>query len=103
MATNWFGGIIAALQVLPALIETITALTAQVEHESPAKSGAAKKAAVMGMVSAGLAVSDQFDDEGTLTSERQKAAIVKLAGEATDVVVGLRNAVGAFSKSDASR
>lgn len=92
----WVQGLLAAIQVLPALVETIALLTKQVEPESPSGGGEAQKKAVVGLVKAGVEAADKFDPDGQLMSQAEKDAIVDVAGQATDLMVDLYNTVGTF-------
>jgi hypothetical protein len=95
-------GIIAVIQVLPTLVETIALLTKQVEPESPVGGGEAQKKAVVGLVKAGVDAAEKFDPDGKLMSQQEKDAIVEVAGQSVDLMVGLYNTVGTFKKgSDA--
>lgn len=92
----WLQGVLAVIQVLPALVETIGMLTKQVEKESPAGGGEAQKQAVVGLVKASVDAADKFDPDGEMLNQQTKEAIVQVAGEATDLIVGMYNAVGTF-------
>jgi hypothetical protein len=94
----WIQGLLAVIQVLPSLVEAVGKLTKDAEAISPVGGGAAQKQAVVGLVKAGVEAADKFDKDGELMSEKQKEAIVGIAGEATDLMVGLYNATGTFKK-----
>lgn len=95
----WVQGVLAVIQILPCLVETIGKLTKEAEIESPVGGGQAQKDTVVGLVRAGVQAADKFDKDGELMSDQQKEAIVGIAGEATDLLVGLYNATGTFKKS----
>ena len=92
-------GVIAVIQVLPTLVETIRVITKQLEEDSPVGGGEAQKAAVVGMVKASVNAADKLAPDGEALSQAEKDAIVQVAGEATDVVVGMYNAIGTFKHS----
>lgn len=95
----WVQGLLAVIQVLPALVETIGKLTKEVEQESPVGGGPVQKEAVVGLVRAGVQAADKFAPDGELMSDLEKQAIIEVAGEATDLMVGLYNATGTFKKA----
>ena len=95
----WIQGVLAVIQILPTLVDTIAKLTKQVEPESPVGGGEAQKRAVVGLVEAGVNAADKFDPDGQLMTDQEKKAIVEVAGRATDLMVGLYNATGTFTKS----
>lgn len=92
-------GVIAVIQVLPTLVDTIRVITKQLEEDSPVGGGAAQKAAVVGMVKASVNAADKLAADGEMMSQAEKDAIVDVAGEATDLMVGLYNTIGTFKKS----
>lgn len=89
-------GVLAAIQVLPVLVETIMVLTKKVEPESPGGGGEAQKKAVVGVVKAGVEAADKFHPDGQLMSQAEKDAIVDVSGQVVDLVVDLYNTVGTF-------
>ena len=91
-------GVLAVIQVLPTLVETIRVITKQLEEDSPEGGGEAQKAAVVGMVKASVNAADRFAEDGEMLDQATKDAIVEVAGEATDLVVGMYNAIGTFKK-----
>ena len=91
-------GVLAVIQVLPTLVETIRVITKQLEEDSPEGGGEAQKAAVVGMVKASVNAADKFSEDGEMLDQATKDAIVEVAGEATDLVVGMYNAIGTFKK-----
>ena len=94
----WLQALVAVIQVLPALVETIGALTKEVEKESPVGGGEAQKEAVVGLVKASVDATDKFSDDGPVMSQAEKDAVVEVAGKATDLMVGLYNTVGTFKQ-----
>lgn len=92
-------GVLAVIQVLPTLVETIRVITKQLEEDSPEGGGEAQKAAVVGMVKASVNAADRFAEDGEMMDQATKDAIVEVAGEATDLVVGMYNAIGTFKKA----
>lgn len=92
-------GIIAVLQLTPTVIEAVRVITKTLEEESPIGGGAAQKEVVVGVIREGLNVADKFDPDGKALSDEEKAAVVQVAGKATDLMVGLYNTVGTFKKS----
>lgn len=95
----WVNALIAIVQVLPALVETIGLLTKQVEQDSPVGGGQAQKEAVVGLVKAGVEAADKVSPDGEMMTQQEKDAIVYVAGEATDLMVGMYNTIGVFKKS----
>jgi hypothetical protein len=89
-------GVLAVIQVLPTLVDTIMVLTKKVEEESPSGGGEAQKAAVVGVVKAGVNAADKFAVDGEMLDQATKDAIVEVAGETVDVVVGMYNTIGTF-------
>lgn len=89
-------GLLTVIQVLPTLVSTIKTVVKTLEDESPIGGGEAQKAAVIGMVKASVNASDKFAEDGELMSQAEKDAIVYVAGETTDVMVGMYNAIGTF-------
>lgn len=89
-------GVLAVIQILPTVVDTVMVLTRRLEEESPEGGGEAQKAAVVGMVKASVDAADKFAVDGEALDQATKDAIVQVAGEATDVVVGMYNAIGTF-------
>ena len=94
----WLNALVAVIQVLPSLVETIGALTKEVEKESPTGGGQAQKDAVVGLVKASVDATDKFMTDGPMMSQAEKDAVIEVAGKATDLMVGLYNTVGTFKK-----
>lgn len=94
----WMALVPAILQLLPSVVKVVSELTKDVENEVGGGNGEAKKAAVVGMVKAGMNAADQVAEDGELINPQEKQAIELLAGEAVDVLVGLQNTVGVFKK-----
>lgn len=92
-------GVLTVIQLLPTLLETIRVVTKQLEEESPSGNGDVQKEAVVGMVRASVNAADKFAEDGEMLDQGTKDAIVYVAGEATDLIVGMYNTIGTFKKS----
>lgn len=92
-------GVIAVIQVLPMLLNTIRVMTTQLEEDSPEGGGLAQKDVILGMLRAVLDTSDKFAQDGEMLSPVVKDAIMQVAGTTVDLVVGLYNTIGTFKKS----
>lgn len=95
----WFQALVAVIQILPSLVEVVGVLTKQVEPESPHGGGASQKDAVVGVIKAGINASDAFARDGEVLNKAEKDAVVLVADQTVDLIVGMYNAVGTFKKS----
>jgi|SRR5687767_3401101 len=95
----WISAIMALIQIIPTIAQTVAVLTKQVEPESPVGGGEAQKKAVVGLVQAGIDAADKLTPDGELMTPQEKEAVIEITDKAVDLMVDLYNTTGTFTKS----